>query len=368
MTNLKLADQILDRLPVDRNANLALVSAESFRGTHVPMFASDSAAMILSVSNVDLLAEIKIILMRIYPAAHLIFIADDRSAQETHLGDLDPSALTTYPVSIYVSPLEKGSAFESFQEIIAHLRAPDGCPWDKEQTHRTLRTHLLQESYEAIAALDSGSAADMREEFGDLLLQIVLQVQIAQEFGEFTMPQVIKGIYDKILRRHPHVFGKMKVDDVDGVLQNWEKLKADERKQKGEHEKSLLDGVSIAQPALTQAQEYQARAARVGFDWAEISGVLDKVREEIEEVKTTDDQASLEAELGDLFFALVNLARWKNVDAESVLRSASAKFKRRFGYVEKTAKDNGRALQDMTLEEMDVLWNEAKLKEKSESR
>jgi tetrapyrrole methylase family protein/MazG family protein len=242
---------------------------------------------------------------------------------------------------------------------VAHLRAPDGCPWDKEQTHESLRKHLLEESFEAITAIDSGDFADMREEFGDLLLQIVLHAQIANEETQFNVYQVIQGIHSKIVRRHPHVFGDVELEGVKGVLANWEKLKEKERSDKKE-EKGLLDGVPTALPALSQAQEYQDRAARVGFDWPEIEGVLDKVREEIEEIKNAESDFELASEIGDLFFALVNVARWKTVDAESALRGTNLKFKKRFGYVEQTAKKQGRSLSDMNLEEMDVLWNEAK--------
>jgi tetrapyrrole methylase family protein/MazG family protein len=252
-------------------------------------------------------------------------------------------------------------SFESFAEIVAHLRAPeDGCPWDKEQTHESLRKHLLEESYEAISAIDSGDFTDMREEFGDLLLQVVLQSQIAMEEGQFNVNQVVQGISSKLVRRHPHVFGNLKLNDVNGVLANWEKLKETERKDKGQKEKGLLDGIPAALPALSQAQEYQDRAARVGFDWPEVENVLDKVREEIEEVKQAQNLEEVTAELGDLFFVLVNLARWRKVDAESALREANIKFKKRFGYVEQGAKKQGRNLSEMTLEEMDVLWNEAK--------
>jgi tetrapyrrole methylase family protein/MazG family protein len=252
-----------------------------------------------------------------------------------------------------------GTSFEAFAEIVAHLRAPDGCPWDKEQTHQTLRKHLLEESYETLSALDANDIDGMREEFGDLLLQIVLNSQIAYQDHEFTMTDVMKHIYDKIVRRHPHVFGDVKLDGVEGVLQNWEKLKENERKTKKE-DKGMLDGVPAALPALNQAQEYQDRAARVGFDWAQIDDVLDKVREEIEEIKTAENPEQVKGELGDLFFVLVNLARWRDVDAEAALRETNLKFKRRFGHVEKSAKAQGRNLSDMTLAEMDAFWDEAK--------
>ncbi len=217
----------------------------------------------------------------------------------------------------------------------------------------------MEESYEALEAIDSGNSASMCEEFGDLLLQIVLNAQIASEAGHFNMTDVVKGIHHKITSRHPHVFGDLELKDVNGVLENWERLKEKERGKKKE-DKGLLDGVPLSLPALTQAQEYQDRAARVGFDWPEIEGVLEKVVEEIQEVKTANNQEELADEIGDLFFALVNLARWKKVDAESALREANLKFKKRFAYVEQGAKGQGRSLSDMTLEEMDALWNEAK--------
>jgi tetrapyrrole methylase family protein/MazG family protein len=200
----------------------------------------------------------------------------------------------------------------------------------------------------------------MAEEFGDLLLQIVLNAQIANEQGEFSMVQVIKGIHDKIIRRHPHVFGEVQVDGVGGVLQNWEKLKEDERSENGEQEQGLLGGVPLSLPALVQAKEYQDRAARVGFDWPEIAGVLDKVNEEIREVRDATDEKELSVELGDLLFALVNLTRWKKIDAEAALRGANARFKRRFAYVEAGAKKLSRKVSEMTIDEMEILWQEAK--------
>ena len=245
---------------------------------------------------------------------------------------------------------------------MAHLRAPNGCPWDREQTHESLRKHLLEEAYEAISAIDSGDFAHMREEFGDLLLQIVLQSQIANEEGQFNAAQVIQGIHSKIVRRHPHVFGDLKLEGVDDVLENWEKLKEKERGKKKEG-KGLLDGVPLILPALTQAQEYQDRAARVGFDWIEIDGVLDKMKEEIEEIKHAESDFELASEIGDLFFVLVNFARWKKVDAESVLRGTNAKFKKRFAYVEQGAKRQGRNLSELSLDEMESLWQEAKGRE-----
>jgi tetrapyrrole methylase family protein/MazG family protein len=303
---------------------------------------------------------VKTVLLTVYPKEQGVTWVECSTLKVERLSDLQPSTLNLTPSTcFYLPPLAEGTSFESFAEIIAHLRAPDGCPWDREQTHQTLRTHLLEESYETLSAMDDDDVDAMREEFGDLLLQIVLNSQIGYEYEEFTMTQVIKHIYDKIVRRHPHVFGDAQAQDVNGVLQSWEKLKEKERKGK-KQDKGLLDGVPAALPALTQAQEYQDRAARVGFDWHEIESVLEKIREEIEEVKTAQNADEVAVELGDLFFVLVNLARWKKVDAESALRGTNLKFKKRFGYVEQSAKKQGRNLSDMTLEEMDAFWDEAK--------
>jgi tetrapyrrole methylase family protein/MazG family protein len=316
------------------------------------------------------------VLLAVYPKEHEVFLVNADAATHSpedagqenfvslRLGDFAVKNISDQYFSpsacLYVPELGEGTSFESFQEIVAHLRAPNGCPWDMEQTHASLRKHLLEESYEAIAALDSQDFASMGEEFGDLLLQIMLHSQIANEEGEFTANDVVKGIYDKIVRRHPHVFGDAKVGGVDGVLQNWEKLKQKERDGKGRQEKGMLDGVPLALPALSQAQEYQDRAARVGFDWPVIEDVLAKVAEEMQEVKDAETDFELADEIGDLFFVLVNFARWKKVDAESALRGTNMKFKKRFGYIETNAKAQGRNLSDMKLEEMDALWDEAK--------
>ena len=354
-------------LGLDPYPRLTLFDALTLGQAHVPAFAPDASVLIAQIYSRLVASEVKSTLTEIYPDEHhvqLIHAAGTKNQiiEDVALYEIDRSEHIGLLTSLYVPPLGEGTSFESFQEIVAHLRAPDGCPWDKEQTHESLRKHLLEESYEAIAAIDSGDFDSMREEFGDLLLQIMLNSQIASEEGEFTANDVVKGIYDKIIRRHPHVFGDVKVDGVDGVLQNWEKLKEKERKGKGEKEKGILDGVPISLPALSQAQEYQDRAARVGFDWPEIDGVLDKVKEEIEEIKRAETDFELADEIGDLFFVLVNLARWKKVDAESALRGTNMKFKRRFGYVEQGAKKQERNLSDMKLEEMDALWNEAKKK------
>jgi tetrapyrrole methylase family protein/MazG family protein len=312
-------------------------------------------------------SEVKMTLGETYPDEHPVQLVhaagtEDELVENLKLYEIDRSEHIGMLTSLYVPPLEDGTSFEAFQEIVAHLRAPNGCPWDREQTHESLRTHLLEESYEALEAIDAGDVDGMHEEFGDLLLQVVLHAQIANEEGEFSINSVIKKIHDKIVRRHPHVFGEVALEGVKGVLQNWEKLKEAERKNNGKEEKGILDGVPKSLPALTQAQEYQDRAARVGFDWPVVDGVLDKVAEEIQEIKAATNDEELAEEVGDLFFVLVNLARWKKIDAESALRGTNLKFKQRFAYVEQGAKKQNRELTGMTLEEMDALWEEAKSK------
>ena len=361
---LSFLEPTFSALELDPCPQVTLVDAMRLGQAHVPGFAPDAPVLIAQIYSRMVAAEVKSTLNSIYPDDHPVrFVHGAGTPQQVvenlSLYEIDRSEHIGLLSSLYVAPLGQGTAFEAFQEIVAHLRAPDGCPWDKEQTHDTLRQHLLEESYETIAAMDAGDFDGMREEFGDLLLQIVLNAQIASEEGEFTANDVIRDIYDKIVRRHPHVFGDVKVAGVDGVLANWEKLKEGERRHKAQ-DKGLLDGVPVALPALNQAQEYQDRAARVGFDWPEIEGVLDKIAEEIQEVKAASNEAQLTNEIGDLLFALVNLARWKKVDAESALRGTNQKFRRRFSHIEHGAKQQARSLSDLSLDEMEAFWQEAK--------
>ena len=369
-----LVAQIFDVLRIPPPSKLILLEARTLASAHVPPYPPDMPVLFMNVSSQALALHLKEVLLTTYPAEHVVHVVESgkrrsealEGKKEERLDRVDEFGVSE-TACWFVPSLEAGTSFESFAEIVAHLRAPNGCPWDREQTHESLRKHLLEESYEAISAIDSGDFADMREEFGDLLLQVVLQSQIANEERKFNVNQVVQGIHSKIVRRHPHVFGDLKLDGVDGVLANWEKLKEQEREKlalsgvegkKGV--KGLLDGVPVALPALSQAQEYQDRAARVGFDWTEIDGVLDKITEEINEIKNAETDFELASEIGDLFFALVNFSRWKKVDAESALRSTSMKFKKRFSYVEQGARKEGRSLSDLTLEEMDALWNAGK--------
>jgi len=366
---LSFLEPTFSALGLDPYPRLTLFDAMELSTAHVPAFPPDSPVLIAQIYSRLVASEVKMTLNAVYPDRHPVRLVHaagtkDELVEELKLYEVDRSEHIGLLTSLYVTPQREGTSFEAFQEIVAHLRAPNGCPWDREQTHQSLRTHLMEEAYETLDAIDSGDFGAIQEELGDLLLQIVLHSQIASEEGEFTVNTVIKGIYDKIVRRHPHMFGEVQLDGIKGVLQNWEKLKEAERKENGKKEKGLLDGVPLAMPALSQAQEYQERAARVGFDWPAVDGVLEKVVEEIQEIKGATNNEELSEEIGDLFFVLVNLARWKKIDAESALRETNLKFKRRFGYVEQGAKRQGRSLSEMTLEEMDVLWEQAKEVEK----
>ena len=248
------------------------------------------------------------------------------------------------------------NGFEGLLNIVRRLRAPDGCPWDKEQTHQSLRENLLSEAYEVLEALDEADSAKLSEELGDLLLQIVLHAQIAKDSGEFQIDDVIKGISEKIIRRHPHIFGSKKVKDSAEVMHNWEVLKKDER----EAGASMLAGVPKQMPALAYAYEISRRAVRVGFEWENIEGVIDKLIEEIREIKEARGPEEKTQEFGDLLFTLVNFARWQGIDAEAALRQANSKFYRRFSNIEALCRARGKELQKLSLKEWDDLWEEAK--------
>jgi len=361
---LSFIEPALAALSADLLPLTAVVDAMDLLTQHHPLFPPSAPALIAQLHSQAVAAEIKITLMAVYPDEHpaqLVHAAGTSAelVESLPLFEIDRSPHIAALTALYVPPLGEHNSFEEVQELIAHLRAPEGCPWDREQTHLSLRRNLIEEAYEVLEALDAQDPKAIQEEFGDLLVQILLNTQIASEDGEFRMADVLHGIITKLIARHPHVFGDLKLDDAEAVIANWEHLKADERKAKGE-ERSLLDGVAAALPALSQSEAYQARAARVGFEWREIEGVIDKVVEEVQELKEAKDAEEKAAEYGDLLFALVNLARWLKLDPEAALRAANARFKRRFAYVEAGAKKQGRELKDMTLEEMDAQWEEGK--------
>lgn len=256
------------------------------------------------------------------------------------------------------------SRFERLMGIMRKLRAPGGCPWDAEQTHESLKRYLLEEAYEVIEAIDAKDRALLKEELGDLLLQPVFHAAIAEENGDFTMDEVLDAINEKLVRRHPHVFGDLVIETSEAQVQNWEKIKSQEKKVE---RKSALSGIPPHLPALMQAHKITEKAARVGFDWDHTDQVFAKVMEELhefEEAMLSGDQQEMEAELGDLLFAIVNLGRFLSIDPEDALRKTIQRFTKRFGHVEQTLHARGKALPDSTLEEMDQLWEEAKKLEK----
>lgn len=250
------------------------------------------------------------------------------------------------------------SAFDELVGVMARLRRKDGCPWDREQSHESLKPYIIEETYEVLDAIDRKDDDELREELGDVLLQIVFHAQIAAEQSRFTMDDVAAAIVEKLKRRHPHVFGNVEVEDSREVLRNWEEIKKEEGKD------SVLDGVPDGLPALLKAQRVQEKVRRVGFDWESIGGTFDKVREEIGELEKAvkdGDQAGIEDEFGDILFSLVNVARFLDINAEESLRQTTKKFSHRFRYIENRIEEKGeRPIEEYSLEELDALWNEAK--------
>ena len=251
------------------------------------------------------------------------------------------------------------SDFQTLVDIVEKLRAPGGCPWDREQTHESLKRNLLEEAHETLEAIDAGDPSVLTEELGDLLVQIAFHADIAREAGQFDMGDVVERINRKLIRRHPHVFAGGTVSDSREVERNWERIKAEERAAAGTR-KSPVDGIPAGLPALAASQLMQDRVARAGFEWDDVFGVLDKVAEEIEEFRQASAPEELVHELGDLFFALVNLSRWAGAHAEDVLRQANNRFRSRYLGMEELAEARGLNFEALSLEEKEALWQEVK--------
>ena len=317
------------------------------------------------------------VLARAYPGDHTV--GRFGTAAALRIADL---ADTDLMAALYLGAVAPEAAVAgpwAMPAISARLRAPDGCPWDQEQTHASLRKHLLEEAYEVYDALEAGATPALAGELGDLLLQIVLHAQLAAEAGVFDLADVQAAIATKIVRRHPHVFGDAEARTASDVNRQWERIKAAERAEAdvasaeaGEPAtpagaKGALDGISASLPALAASQEMQERAANLGYDWPSIDGVLDKVIEETDELRAAADDpdpAAWAEEFGDLLFVLVNVARKRGIEAEAAVRAANAKFRRRFGSVERQAADRGVALRDLDFAALDELWDAAKAEER----
>ena len=299
------------------------------------------------------------VLASLYPLAHELVELPGRRAQR--LADLDDARLRAADWLVPpLDPLENLASPHGMAAISARLRAPDGCPWDRRQTHASLRPYLLEEAYETIDAIEHGSPADLAEELGDLLLQVILHAQFAAEEGAFDLTDVYRSIAGKIVRRHPHVFVGLEVDGVEQVLANWETIKAGERAESGKGAEGAFGGVARALPALPGSREIQERASALGWDWEAVDGVWDKVAEEIDELRAAETPEERLHELGDVLFALVNLGRWMKLDPEEALRTANHRWVARHGRVEALAAERGVDLAALSLAEKDRLWDEVK--------
>ena len=365
--NISAFSRALAKLePAQDLESIQLLEGSRLKGKHTLLHDSDSAALYHFSDLTGYFDLICVWIEKYYAEAFLTLLdgsGETFSARNFSGKDYRTALKDKRECFLYFPPKPEHTSLIAFRELIAHLRAPEGCPWDREQTHQTLKSNLLEETYEVLDAIEGGVPADLQEELGDLLLQIVLHAQISSETDEFSLQDVIQGINEKITFRHPHVFKDLDVNGVDEVLHNWEILKSEERENNHKQKDSILESIPRALPSLLLAQNYQSRAARVGFDWPEIDPVLDKVIEEVAELREAETKEQQEAELGDLLFALVNVSRWYGFNAEDALRKMTLRFYNRFHHIEQEAVRSGRKITDLSLEEMDRLWELAKQNE-----
>lgn len=334
---------------------------------HHPQINPDYPALISQVYSAAIASDLKLTLMNQYPdefMVALIHAAGSQHAVVEHLPlfEIDRSAFISHLTSLYLPALGEMSSFERFQDIIAHLRAPEGCPWDKEQTHESLRRFIVEETHEVLDAIDREDWDALAEELGDVLLQVVLHTQIAIDDGEFKMSDVLRAVNSKMIRRHPHVFGDAAADNAAQVVTNWEAIKQREKAESGKSApESLLSGIPTSLAPLLQSLKLQHKAAKVGFDWPSIVPVADKLREELDELLAADTPDERLKELGDILFVVVNLGRHLGIDdPETALRLTNLKFRTRFQAVEDAVTASGRDWKDFTLDELDKHWNAAK--------
>jgi len=286
------------------------------------------------------------------PNANLKFPAMPNESPEPHRSETNDSEIDSAQ-----------TRFARLIEIMARLRAPGGCPWDREQTFDTIKPYLMEETYEVMDAIDARDWPNLSEELGDLLLQVVFFAQMAEEAGHFTLADSVEAINSKLIRRHPHVFGEGDAKTASDVIKRWDEIKVEEKKSAGEKPKKLLDGVSRAFPALIEAQQISSKAAKAGFDWPSIQEVFAKMREELSEIESaraSGSQEEIESEIGDLLFTIVNVARFLKVDPEQALRGTNGRFRRRFAQVEDGVAQNGKTMSSASIEEMEALWQAAK--------
>ncbi|MEW6663383.1 MAG: nucleoside triphosphate pyrophosphohydrolase [Bacillota bacterium] len=374
-------DAVYAALELDPAGGLVILDAMELEGQPL---VTKFGLLVTQVYNRAIASEVKLTLMDSYPDEHLVIVVrgagipDGEKVRELPLYEVDRLEWIDYLTTLYVPPLDNtpstlpggcGCRFplDPLVELMDTLRGDNGCPWDRQQTHMSLKKYLLEEAYEVAEAIESGEMHNLCEELGDLLLQVVFHAKLASESQQFDMNDIIRGITDKMVRRHPHVFGEAKADTPAQVKVNWDKIKAAEKKQAGIAVKtgSLMD-IPLAMPALMRAEKVQRAAAKVGFDWPDPSGAWDKVAEELREVQEAvreEDQQKIKEEIGDLIFGIVNVARLLRVNAEDALDQAVKKFARRFRYIEALAGHERRQLAAMTLAELDSWWEEAKKNE-----
>ncbi|MDO9558033.1 MAG: nucleoside triphosphate pyrophosphohydrolase [Coriobacteriia bacterium] len=350
-------------LDIDLTADVDFIDADTLAGAP---FRRDTHLIVTGVRNAIVARAVGMRLLEFYASEHTIVTAGWLDGGGFDLELMTVDELTRIErvhrdTAIYVSPsrIVAPEGFDELVRIIAVLRGPDGCPWDREQTHESLGKHLIEEAYETLAAIEAGDSDELADELGDVLLQVVLHSQIAAEEDRFAIEDVIARITAKIRRRHPHIFGNVKAETSEQVMRNWDTIKRGEKERD-----SILSGVAPTLPALMYAQKISRRAAGAGFDWEDIDGVWAKVHEEIDELKATDAGSPEAAdEVGDLLFTVVNVARKLGVDAEDALRRMCVRFERRFGDMERAVAERGADFHDLDLDEMEELWQQAKHKE-----
>lgn len=373
---LSFLEPMLAALGLDGLDGLQLHDGIDIARMHHPPLNPDTPALLAQVYSRAVASDVKLTLANQYPDDHPVVLVHgagtpDAALEHIPLHSIDHSPRIDHLTSLYVPPLPKSGSFEAFQEVIAHLRAPEGCPWDRKQNHLSLRKYLIEETYEVLEALDAEDTDSLKDELGDLLLQIVLHSQIAVEYGEFSMADVLENVIAKMIRRHPHVWGTTQADTADQVVLNWEQIKQREKAAlKAEHPESeqpasVLDSIPKGLPSLARAEKIHQKAAKAGFDWTSLDDVWAKVHEEIAELRAATDPNDQRSEFGDIFGTLINIARWMDIDADSAMRENNQKFERRFRYVESHA---GRPLKDLSLADMDTLWVQAKRLERESAR
>ncbi|SMQ59650.1 tetrapyrrole methylase family protein / MazG family protein [Bacillus sp. OV166] len=362
-------DALFTSLKIDPIEGFQLLDGTSLNAAQLQI---DQHMIVSQVYDQFVASNVKLTLMEKLPDDYQVYIvtaagSSQEIIEKVPLFELDRNVSINNLTSVYIPPVKEEQIllknFSKLREIIAELRSPTGCPWDREQTHESLKKYLIEETYEVIDAINHEDIDHLIEELGDVLLQVMLHAQIGEDDGYFSIDDIIEGLSAKMIRRHPHVFGNGQADNAEEVVRNWQEIK---KQEKGEVPSSLLEGVSMALPNLLRAYELQKKAAKVGFDWQEITPALEKVKEELEEFVneldgTDEGMARAKGEFGDLLFAFVNVARFLKIHPEEALFETNEKFTRRFRFVEEKVKDSGRTFEEHTLEQLDQYWDEAKL-------